>query len=207
MARPAHAIGWRGAGALLVCGVAAVAVSGCGVLAFRSASQSASPAVAPRDDDDHLAWAEGEPYAVVVRKSCRSLDVYRFGERVRSFAAVFGLSATGSKLYEGDLRTPSGLYAIIDKRPHPRWHHFLLLDYPNVHDLHRYWLAMEAGAIPRRGDGYAGIGGAIGIHGTDRPEMNVRQRDWTWGCISLANGDIDELARLVPIGTLVLIED
>ena len=158
-------------------------------------------------DDDHLVWAESEPWAVVVRKACRTLDVYRFGTRVRSFPAVFGLNGGGSKLYEGDLRTPIGLYMIVDKRRHPRWGHFLLLDYPNLHDVHRYWLAMEAGRIPRLGDRYPGPGGAVGIHGSDKPSLNRRDFDWTWGCISLENADIEVLAALVPVGTLVLIED
>jgi len=159
------------------------------------------------DDDEQLAWAEHEPWVVVVRKSCRTLDVYRYGARMRTFPAVFGLNGSGSKLYEGDLRTPSGLYMIVDKRLHPRWRQFLLLDYPNVQDLHRYWLAMERGGLPRRGDGYVGAGGAVGIHGTDKPGLNTRNVDWTWGCISLQNADVDDLARLVPVGTLVLIEE
>jgi len=159
------------------------------------------------DDDDHAAWAESEPYAVMVRKSCRTLDVYHYGQRIRSFPAVFGLNGAGSKLFEGDLRTPIGLYMIIDKRQHARWQNFLLLDYPNANDVYRYWLAMESGEIPRRGDHYAGMGGAVGIHGTDKPSLNARNVDWTWGCISLHNSDIAELANLVPVGTLVLIQD
>ncbi len=159
------------------------------------------------DDDDQLTWAEQEPWVVVVRKACRTLDVYNYGARVRSFPTVFGLNGSGSKLYEGDRRTPSGLYMIVDKRAHPRWRQFLLLDYPNAQDLHRYWLAMEGGGLPRRGDGYVGAGGAVGIHGTDKPGLNTRNVDWTWGCISLQNADVDDLTRLVPVGTLVLIEE
>src|SRR6266516_1666379 len=136
------------------------------------------------DDDDQLTWAEQEPWVVVVRKACRTLDVYNSGAR-----------------------TPSCLYMIVDKRAHPRWRQFLLLDYPNAQDLHRYWLAMEGGGLPRRGDGYVGAGGAVGIHGTDKPGLNTRNVDWTWGCISLQNADVDDLTRLVPVGTLVLIED
>jgi murein L,D-transpeptidase YafK len=186
-----------------------VALAACNPLdRFRPVSVNVPPpASAFADDDDHLAWAEIEPYMIVVRKSCRTLDVYRYGTRVRSFPAVFGLNGSGRKLYEGDLRTPTGLYTIIDKRRHPRWRQFLLLDYPNVEDLHRYWLAMEAGGIPRRGDSYVSAGGAVGIHGTDNPGLNRRNVDWTWGCISLENGDVDDLAALVPVGTLVLIED
>jgi murein L,D-transpeptidase YafK len=164
-------------------------------------------AASPDDDDARLAWAADEPWFVVVRKSCRTLDVYRHGVRVESFPAVFGLGGSGRKLYEGDLRTPTGLYMIVDSRPHPRWDRFLLLDYPNLQDLHQYWLAMEGGRIPRRGDRYAAIGGAVGIHGTDRPEANRRGEDWTFGCISLSNPDIEELADTVPVGTLVLIEE
>jgi murein L,D-transpeptidase YafK len=189
---------------------ATLALSACNPLNhFRPTSVNVPPPhpTALADDDDHLAWAESEPNFVVVRKSCRTLDVYRDGNRIRSFPAVFGIDGTGSKLYEGDLRTPTGLYMIVDKRPHPRWRQFLLLDYPNMQDLHRYWLAMEGGGIPRRGDGYVGAGGAVGIHGTDKPSLNAHNVDWTWGCISLRNEDVDELTRLVPVGTLVLIEE
>ena len=58
--------------------------------------------------------------------------------------------------------------------------------------------------IPRAGDHYAGIGRAVGIHGTDKPSLNARNVD---GCISLENADVAELVTLVPIGTSVLIED
>ena len=186
----------------------AAAAAGCGnPFAHFRPDPVTAPAASQADDDDHLAWAESESYVVVVRTSCRTLDVYRFGARIRSFAAVFGLAGAGTKLYEGDLRTPTGLYSIIDKRPHRRWSHFLLLDYPNLQDLHRYSLAMEEGRIPRRGDRYAGVGGAIGIHGTDKPALNRRHLDWTFGCISLDNPDVEDLASLVPVGTLVLIEN
>lgn len=196
--------GKRGIATIL--GAAALA-SGCGLVGLFRPVPVASPSPPAVDDDDHLAWAEREPYVIVVRKTCRTLDVYYYGTRVRSFPAVFGLNGSGSKLYEGDLRTPIGLYAIVDKRPHERWSQFLLLDYPNLEDVHRYWAAMDAGRIPERPDGYAGIGGAVGIHGTDKPSLNERNVDWTWGCISLRNSDVDDLATLVPVGTLVLIED
>jgi murein L,D-transpeptidase YafK len=186
---------------------AAVVLAGCALSHFRPTSSNMPAAGVGSDDNDRIAWAADEPYVVVVRKSCRTLDVYRYGERMESFPAVFGLGGSGSKLFEGDRRTPTGLYTIVDKWPHPRWRYFFLLDYPNPDDVHRYWLAMEAGDIPRRGDGYASVGGAIGIHGTDRPKLNRAGVDWTWGCVSLENSDVERLARLVPIGTLVLIED
>jgi murein L,D-transpeptidase YafK len=175
---------------------------------FRPVPPPAAPVpVVAADDDDHAAWAEAEPAAIVVRKACRTLDLYEYGRRVASYPAVFGMNGDGRKLFEGDLRTPTGFYAIVDKRPHPRWREFMLLDYPNVQDIHRYRLAMETGDIPRRGGGYAGVGGAIGIHGTDKPGLNARGVDWTWGCISLRNDDILDLTRRVPVGTPVLIQE
>src|SRR6058998_746341 len=98
--------GWRRSVAAVVVGL--LAVSGC---SFRRVPPTA-PAAPAVDNDDHLAWAEGEPYAVVVRKSCRTLDIYHYGTRIRSFPAVFGLNRAGSKQFEGDLRTPTGLYMI-----------------------------------------------------------------------------------------------
>ena len=51
---------------------------------------------------------------------------------------------------------------------------------------------MDEGDIPRAGDHYAGIGGAVGIHGTDKPSLNARNVDWTTGCILLENADVAE---------------
>jgi lipoprotein-anchoring transpeptidase ErfK/SrfK len=67
--------------------------------------------------------------------------------------------------------------------------------------------AMEAGSLPQRGDHLAGIGGAIGIHGSDKEALNERGEDWTLGCISLTNDDVRELDALVPLGTPVLIQE
>jgi murein L,D-transpeptidase YafK len=171
-----------------------------------AAKRKAAPRVIA--DEDRLDWAANEPTFVVIRKSCRTLDVYRYGDRIRSYPAVFGQGGTnGRKLYEGDMRTPSGLYAIIGDRYHERWEHFFLLDYPNAADARRYQVAMAYGEIPVRGSNHAGIGGAVGIHGTDKPWFNQQGIDWTWGCISIDNDNVRELATLVHVGTPVLIED
>ena len=165
------------------------------------------PAPAPLADEDRLDWAVNEPWFVVVRTACRTLDVYYYGDRVRSYPAVFGMGGLRNKLHEGDRRTPTGLYAIVGKRAHARWRRFLLLDYPNLHDVQRYEVAMGTGDIPMLGNRTAGVGGAVGIHGTDKPGLNERNVDWTYGCISISNADVEDLSRLVPTGTQVLILD
>jgi len=160
----------------------------------------------PPADEDRLDFAAAEPWFIVVRTACRTLDVYRQGDRIRSYHAVFGLGGASGKEFEGDRRTPTGLYAIAAVRQHERWRRFLLLDYPNQRDWRRYDAALANGTVPMLGSRPVGVGGAVGIHGTDKPRLNRMNVDWTWGCISLDNADVVELANLVPVGTPVLIE-
>jgi len=189
---------------------AAVAVLGAlgGMVA---ACAPAKKRVAPAPliaDEDRLEWARGEPTFVVIRKACRTLDVYRYGQRIRSYPAVFGDGGIQErKLYAGDHRTPSGLYMIIGERPHERWGYFFLLDYPNAQDASRYRAGLADGTVPIYGGGAPGLGSAVGIHGTDKPWLNRERVDWTWGCISLDNDAIAEFASLVWVGTPVLIQD
>lgn len=166
------------------------------VLATPSPTASPTPA---------FAWTNGSEYAVIIRKEERTLTVYRRTEQVKVYPIVLGIASYGPKVYQGDLRTPEGVYRIVSKRPHARWNRFLLLSYPNDEDRSRYAMALSDGRVPII-DGHApGIGGAVGIHGTDREDSNVRGDDWTWGCVSLMNQHVAELYDLVPIGTPVLI--
>jgi lipoprotein-anchoring transpeptidase ErfK/SrfK len=50
---------------------------------------------------------------------------------------------------------------------------------------------------------FAGGDGQVGIHGTDQPEL--LGRDVSHGCLRVANDVIRRLAKLVPLGTPVLI--
>jgi len=166
--------------------------------------------VAPKariDSDTFLPWASEEPSLIVVDKTCRTLNLYHYGRLSRTYPAVFGRKP-GRKVYEGDQRTPTGLYMIIGKRNHhQRWARFMLLDYPTEQDVRLYWQNVSAGIVPRRGDGYRGVGGAIGIHGTDDEVLNRIGVDWTMGCVSLLNADVKELSAFVSVGTLVYIKD
>jgi hypothetical protein len=146
-------------------------------------------------------------WSVVVRKSSYLVDVLYKGRPFESYRAVFGRNPDHSaKQWEGDLRTPEGFYTIVEKYYNPRWKWFLRLSYPNYLDRVRYETMLYKGLVPFRGGRPRPLGGAIGIHGTDRPSFNRTRINWTLGCISLDNDAIDELDQLLPVGTLVIIK-
>jgi lipoprotein-anchoring transpeptidase ErfK/SrfK len=155
------------------------------------------------DHANENARSDPDNWVVHVYKSRHKLDVYFQGRLFKSYHAVFGRSRwMGAKQWEGDLRTPEGNYLIIAKYPSRRFAWFLRINYPNAIDEARFDQLRADREIPPR----ARAGGAIGIHGSDNPLLNVGDVNWTTGCISLVNSDIEELARLLPTGTLVVIE-
>jgi len=196
-------------------GVCGVALAACGLLTPRQSklptfdptlyATSATPEPSPTAGA--FSWAHGAEYAIVVRKHEHTLTLYHGTRQEKVYPIVIGIAPSGPKTYRGDLRTPEGVYRILGKRVHERWSRFMLLSYPNEADRHRYAMALSDGQVPII-DGVApGPGNAVGIHGTDRTDANVRGVDWTWGCISLLNPHIEELYEIVPVGTPVLIEE
>lgn len=151
--------------------------------------------------------AEGNEYSIIVRKRERSLALYLKGEQVKVWPVVLGMAPFGPKLYQGDLRTPEGLYFISGKRPHEKWSRFMLLSYPGPLDRDRYRTALADGLVPVIDGLPPGVGGDVGIHGTDRFDANVRGVDWTLGCVSMFNEHVSELYDIVPVGTPVMIEE
>ena len=141
-------------------------------------------------------------WALHAYKSQHRLEVYFRGHLYKTYHAVFGRSmATGAKLWEGDRRTPEGNYLIVRKHRSARFGWFLQLNYPNEQDHERFEQSRATHLIPAS----AHEGGEIGIHGTDSPYLNVADVNWTTGCISVDNSDINELAELLPVGALVVI--
>ncbi len=143
---------------------------------------------------------------LLIRKTQRTLTLYEDGQVLKVYPVVLGKEPNGAKLYQGDHRTPEGEYHIINKYFHPYWSRFMLLDYPTSMNQEIYAWSRDRGLLPARGRGEPGIGGAIGIHGVENENLNRDGIDWTEGCISLFNRDVDELYDLVPIGTRVVIE-
>ena len=141
---------------------------------------------------------------IIIDKSDYELSVYDDEGWYATYPVVFGNKDLGDKLMEGDKRTPEGTFKIISKRPHEKWHKMLMLDFPNKESWMKFKQRKAGGEIPRT----ARIGGGIAIHGT-WPNDNLVVDDftnWTQGCISLRNEDLDELDDFLPIGTKVMIK-
>jgi murein L,D-transpeptidase YafK len=140
---------------------------------------------------------------VIVDKSDYSLHVYDDIGWYATYPVVFGNKSLGDKMMEGDRNTPEGTFKIVSKYPHHRWHKFMKLDYPNQESWEKFNRRKALGLIPRN----ARIGGEIGIHGT-WPNDNIVVDDytnWTAGCVSLKNRDLDEVYSFLQPGTRVII--
>lgn len=140
---------------------------------------------------------------IIIDKSNYQLQVYDDEGWYATYPVVFGNNDLGDKMMAGDRETPEGTFRIISKRPHEKWHEMMMLDYPNAESWRKFNRRKAEGLIPKT----AGIGGGIAIHGT-WPNDNIVVDDytnWTNGCISLKNEDIDELDQYIPVGTKVII--
>ncbi|MBN1185035.1 MAG: L,D-transpeptidase family protein [Bacteroidales bacterium] len=130
---------------------------------------------------------------VLVIKHKRKLYLLSGDKVVRTYRIVLGRNPKGHKEYEGDMRTPEGLYIINDRNPNSRFHKNLGISYPNEKDIEH---AKEFGKSP---------GGQIKIHGLKNGLGWVGRfhllRNWTFGCIAVTDKEVDEIYEMVEIGT------
>jgi murein L,D-transpeptidase YafK len=159
------------------------------------------------DRANEISRTDPHNWAVMIYKARHELKVYFKGRSFKTYHAVFGRSLdAGAKEWEGDRRTPEGVYSIVAEHPSRRWGWFLRLNYPNSVDRERYWQLRQAGLVPVGRGHFSALGGEIGIHGTDQPILNAGDVNWTLGCISVDKWAIEELHTLLPRGTLVVIK-
>ncbi|HEU4574279.1 MAG TPA: L,D-transpeptidase [Chitinophagaceae bacterium] len=140
---------------------------------------------------------------IIIDKSDYELSVYDSKGWYATYPVVFGNNSLADKKMEGDRNTPEGTFRIVSKRYHAKWDRFMALDYPNQESYEKFNQRRQRGEIPS----YARIGGGIGIHGTwPHEDYQIdRYQNWTDGCISLKNSDVEELYRYIPVGTQVTI--
>jgi murein L,D-transpeptidase YafK len=135
---------------------------------------------------------------LVVYKSKRQLLAYSNGQLVKAYKISLGRQPIGDKEFEGDKKTPEGLYFINDKNPNSGYHKNLSVSYPDKNDIEN---AKRLGKP---------AGGNIKIHGLRNKTGFIgkfhRWFDWTLGCIAVTDEEIDELYTSVKIGTEINIK-
>lgn len=163
-----------------------------------------------------LCWATQVTAADLARprlevyKARRELLLFDGDKLVKSYCVALGGNPVPPKEREGDKATPEGSYFICEKNPNSQFHLSLGISYPNAADAER---GLRDGLISR--DEYESIlratanretppwktklGGEIFVHGDGSTP------DWTWGCIALDNSHVEELYRLVPVQTPIVI--
>ena len=138
---------------------------------------------------------------IVIDKSDYELNVYDDKGWYATYPVVFGNNSLDDKKMEGDRKTPEGTFHILSKRVHDKWDRFMSLDYPNKDSYEKFQSRKKRGEIPSS----ARIGGDIGIHGTWPHDDYIidRYKNWTMGCISMKNIDVEDLYTYVKVGTRV----
>lgn len=71
-----------------------------------------------------------------------------------------------------------------------------MLNYPNEEDTAKFREEIASGTLPHN----AKIGGLIEIHGDGGKGI-----DWTEGCIALTNKEMDQIYKIIKVGTPVTI--
>ena len=144
----------------------------------------------PRRPDGSTGWIRDrsvvltyDPYGLVVSLGRHTVSVYDNGRRVLATKAGVGRSVTS---------TPKGTYFLV-----------MLLKQPDPNGVYGPY-AFGTSAFSNVLYHFGGGPGEIGLHGTDDPAAlgtNVSH-----GCIRVSNATIARLAKLLPLGTPVVIE-
>ncbi len=130
---------------------------------------------------------------IVVDKSDHVMHVYAKDKIIATYRVGFGTSPVGHKQQEGDRRTPEGKYTLDYKNANSTFFKSIHISYPNAADKAN---AKRLGVKP---------GGDIMIHGEANDPV-VRAAidryplpDWTYGCISMKNDDMQRLWNSVSV--------
>jgi murein L,D-transpeptidase YafK len=135
---------------------------------------------------------------ILIEKKERRLTLLSSNRPIKTYAVALGWSPEGAKMWEGDRKTPEGTYRIDARNDISDYHLSLHVSYPNEKDRKRAQLLR----MPP--------GGGISIHGMKNGLGWIGPLhtwvDWTKGCIAVTDQEIEEIYKLVPVGTIVEIQ-
>ena len=127
---------------------------------------------------------------IAIYKGARQMLLFNGTEVLAEHQIDLGFAPQGDKNFEGDGKTPEGRYFINRRNPDSSFHLSIGISYPNAEDIAA---ARAAGKSP---------GGDIFIHGAANV-LGKRGTDWTAGCISVSNREIERIYAMVKNGTVV----
>lgn len=131
---------------------------------------------------------------VEIHKSQRKMYLLHHGQVLKTYGVGLGSNPVGHKQFEGDAKTPEGVYYIDRRNPNSAFHLSLGISYPN--DADRAF-ARAQGKSP---------GGDIFIHGrAGKHTLRGRGRDWTDGCIAVTDREMEDIYAMVRQGTPIAI--
>ncbi len=126
---------------------------------------------------------------VVVMKADRKMYLMNHDKALKSYDFDLGFAPAGHKQVEGDGRTPEGRYFIDRRNPDSKFYLSIGISYPNEADRE---FASAMGLSP---------GGDIFIHGGPRKGLDKDVPDWTAGCISVKDRQMEDIYAMVRDGT------
>lgn len=134
---------------------------------------------------------------VLVKKSTREMFLMHGTQVLKKYDVSLGYEPNGPKMFEGDGRTPEGIYFIDRFNPNSRYHLSVGISYPSPVDEQRAWnYGLSAGRD-------------IFIHGRG-PDGNAaiksKVRDWTAGCIAVSDTEIEEIFSMLRPGVPIVIQ-
>ena len=151
-------------------------------------------------NDEHI--SDGKASKIVVVKSKRILVLFDENNKVLSRHKIsLGKNTVGTKLKQGDYKTPEGTYKVVTKGRDKRYYKEILISYPNEEDKKR---SKALGFNP---------GGGITIHAQVPWNWNGKgddytlNKDWTQGCMAMTNKGIDMIWNCVSPNTVVEIRE
>jgi murein L,D-transpeptidase YafK len=143
-------------------------------------------------DDSPTTLPSVQADRVLVQKQAHTLTLFRDGRPLKTFRVALGRGGSGQKVRGGDNKVPEGMYRIVGRNSHSAFHRALRVGYPTPEQIRQ---AQARGFDP---------GGDIMIHGIRNGLGWIgrlqREVDWTKGCISVTDPEIEEIWRLVPDG-------
>ena len=148
---------------------------------------------------------------IVIQKAKKKLFLYSEEKLLRTYPIKLGFNPVGEKVRQGDKRTPEGSYYVCMKNPRSKYYLSLGLSYPSIEDAERglqqklitkgdHDRIIERISKKSTPPWDTPLGGEIFIHG------GGETWDWTYGCVAMCNKDIEELFKVVALGTQVVIQ-